>query len=318
MRTVHVLTLALLTILPLSRASAADAKWVHISSAHFDMYTSESEGEAKAALVHLEAVREYFLAATHFHDPGGQTVRIVVFHAAGDYTKYRPANVLSAKAYGISAGAVAAPPTVVIQGLKPEMYEQAFREYTQLVLDDSAPTLPLWFRAGLSELYSTLKPTDAGMNLGGLPHINSRSGEVGDVNLSLLFGVDRQALYASREDFDNTGGLGGSVQSSMSQSQDFARAAWMLVHMVMFQQEYRPKFGEFMRTLAGGGETGAAFEKVYGVPLSKVKADLTLYSRQTGITVVTAPFKPAKPPAPEVRPATKEEQDKVFADLSKH
>ena len=64
---------------------AADPKWIHATSEHFDMYTAESEGDAKAALQHLEAVRAYFLAATHSKDPGGQPVRIVAFHSAENY-----------------------------------------------------------------------------------------------------------------------------------------------------------------------------------------------------------------------------------------
>ena len=104
----------------------------------------------------------------------------------------------------------------------------------------------------------------------------------------------------------------GSVQAHLSESQDFARASWMLVHMLIFQQDYRPKFGEFMRTLATGGETGAVFDKVYGVPISRLQTDLTLYAKQTGIMIMTAPFKAEKPPAPEVHPVTKEEQDQLF------
>ncbi len=96
MRPLYALTTALLTILPISCLPAADAKWVHATSAHFDLYTSESEGDARAALAHLEATRAYFLAATHTHDPGGRTVRIVAFHAESDYSKYKPTEVRSA------------------------------------------------------------------------------------------------------------------------------------------------------------------------------------------------------------------------------
>ncbi len=76
---------------------AADAKWVHATSEHFDLYTTESEGDAKAALQHLESVRLYFLASTHAKDPGGQPVRIVAFRSLGDYSKYRPREVGSAR-----------------------------------------------------------------------------------------------------------------------------------------------------------------------------------------------------------------------------
>ncbi len=329
--------------LPASRSFAADAKWIHMTSPHFELYTSESEGDAKSALSHLEATRAFFLAATHSHDPGGQSVRIVAFHTEGDYAKYKPAEVRSAKAYGVATGA-SGQRTIASLGLKPDMLDQVFREYTQLALDDSAPPLPYWFRAGLSTVYSTLKPADNGMNLGAAPRSSFRNGEVADVDLNLLFGAGRDALLASRDkaavDFNtttistgsNNGALatagsrdpGGSsaaalssIQSTLAQSQDFARASWMLVHMLIFQQEYRPKFGEFMRTLATGVETGTAFNKVYSAPLSKVQADLILYSKQTGLMVMTAPFKIEKLAAPEVRPAAKEELDQVLAALNK-
>jgi hypothetical protein len=343
MRLSHGLTLTLLTILPLTSLHAADAKWVHATSAHFDLYTSESDSDAKAALQHLEATRAYFLAATHTHDPGGQTVRVVAFHAESDYSKYKPVEVRSGRAYGIASGT--APATVVVQGLKADMFDQVVREYAQLALDDSFPTLPYWYRAGVAAFYSTMKPGEGTMSLGYAPRSSYRNGEVGDVSLPLLFGINREALLASRDkaatDFNASGtnlgatngakssagsrDPGGSssaalegVQSAMAQSQDFARAAWMVVHMLLFQPEYRgPKFGEFMKTLAEGTETGTALEKVYDRPVSKVKADLVLYAKQTGINVATAPFKFERPPVPEVHPATREEQDRIFADLAK-
>ena len=69
--------LALLSLsLPSARVFAAD-KWVHATSAHFDMYPDESETEVRAALPHLEAARAFFINATHTQDPNGQPVRIV-------------------------------------------------------------------------------------------------------------------------------------------------------------------------------------------------------------------------------------------------
>lgn len=334
------LLLAIACIAPLT---AADPKWLHITSPHFDLYTSESESDSKAALQHLEATRAYFLGATHFHDPfATQQVRVVAFHSDGDYAKYRPADVGSAKAYSLAAGS--APATIAVVGLKQDVYDLLVREYTQLILDDSARGLPYWFRAGLATVYSTLKPTDAGMNLGAAPKSGFRNGQIADADLQLLFGINREGLLASRDkaaaDFYTVQGNAGSanglqatagsrdpngaasnalagVGSTLNQSQDFSRASWMLVHMTMFQQDYRPKFGEFMRTLATGIETPAAFIKVYERPLSRVKTDLVMYASQTGIMVVTAPFK-AEKVAPEVKPAAKEEQDRIFADLGKH
>ena len=316
--------IALLSLIPIC-LSGAEAKWIHATSAHFDMYTDNSDGDAKAALVRLETSRAFFLNAIHAHDPGNQSVRIVAFKGDADYSKYKPADVRTAKAFGL------APATVVVQDLKPDTFDQLFREYAQLALDDSGPTLPYWFRAGLAAVYSTMKPGDKGIDLGALPRSDLRNGQAANVSLPLLFSVNRETFLASREngaaaEFSSGTGnaaLGAravaldSLQGTLGQSQDFARSAWLLVHMLIFQQEYRPKFGEFLRTLAGGMETGTAFGKVYAAPLSKIQTDLVRYSEQTGLMIMTAPFKFEMPSPPVVKPATKEEQDKVFAELKR-
>jgi phosphoglycerate dehydrogenase-like enzyme len=91
--------LAILSLsLPAARVFAAD-KWVHATSAHFDMYAAESDAEVRAALQHLEAVRTFFATATHSQDPNGQPVRIVVFHSEGDFNRFKPAEYVMSSAY---------------------------------------------------------------------------------------------------------------------------------------------------------------------------------------------------------------------------
>src|SRR5580692_1787995 len=93
--------LAVLSLsLPSARVLAAD-KWVHATSAHFDMYTDESESEVRAALQHLEMVRAFFVNATSSKDPNGQPVRIVAFHSDGDFYKYKPAEYVLVGAYSL-------------------------------------------------------------------------------------------------------------------------------------------------------------------------------------------------------------------------
>jgi hypothetical protein len=330
-RFVFCLTILFSSVLQPARGFAADAKWIHATSEHFDLYTAESEGDAKAALQHLEAVRAYFLAATHSKDPGGQAVRIIAFHAASDYAKYRPEEVGSAKAYA-QAGAV--PATIAAASLKPEMYEQIFREYAQLVMDESSPSLPYWLRAGLADLYSTLKPGDNQIKLGIPPVRDYRSSGIQDVDLSVMFDIDRAGLLAARNkqgtdihnDPDAQSAVFGKANAAQTTAltqnlavtgQDYGGGIWMLTHMIMFQQDYRPKFGEFVGTLGNGQPTGAVFTKVYGRSLPQVASDLKLYAKLPGLSSANLPFKYEKPAAPQIRPATKEDQDRIFADLTR-
>src|SRR5580698_9890302 len=80
-------------------AFGADTKWIHATSAHFDMYSAGSESDVRTALQYLEAVRGFFLEKIHSQDPGGQPVRIVIFQSSGDYTKYRPAEYAGSDAF---------------------------------------------------------------------------------------------------------------------------------------------------------------------------------------------------------------------------
>lgn len=331
-RILFFLILLLSCALPSARTFAADTKWLHATSAHFDMYAAEGEGDPKAALLHLESVRAYFLAATHSNDPGGQAVRVVVFHSEGDFTKYRPTEAGAARVFTQWG---AAPATIVALGLKPEIYEQVFREYTQLVLDESAPTLPYWFRAGLSEIYSTLKPADGSVKLGSPPVRGFKAGGISDgLDLTVLMTIDRAGILSSRgkqsTDFytetisaKTSAALGNGTATtalnnvSSQATEDYAGAAWMLTHMLMFQQDYRPKFGVFLNALGTGTESGAAFTKIYGRSLSQVANDLKLYAKQPALATITMNFKSDKPAAAQVKTATKDETDKVFDDLSR-
>lgn len=229
----------------------------------------------------------------------------------------------------------AVPATIAVVGLKPAVYEQIFREYAQLVMDESSPSLPYWFRAGLADLYSTLKPGDNQIKLGIPPFRDYRSTGIADLDLSILVGIDRAGLLASRskqgaDSFADTGSAANAAfgaanaaqtnalaQARSSLAQDFGGGIWMLTHMVMFQPDYRPKFGQFVGTLGTGQPTGAAFISVYGRSLNQVAVDLKLYAKQPSLSSANLPFKYEKPETPQVRPATKEDLDRIFADLGK-
>jgi hypothetical protein len=308
-------------LLSCAHAFAADQKWVHATSVNFDMYAAESDSDARAALLHLEAVRAYFLAATHSKDPGGQPVRIIAFRSESDFSKYRPAEAGSLHIYAFAGNT---PATIVVLGLKPEMYEQIFREYCQMVLDASAPSLAYWFRAGLAEVYSTLKPGEGTLKLGSPPLREFKASGQG-VDLVALVTIDRAGLLASRAKQDSA--FYADTSSSFSRAtalnqvqgnatQDYPGVAWMLTHMIMFSQEYRPKFGEFTGAMAGGMDSGTAFNNVYGRSLAQVGDDLRLYVKQSSLAVANVKFSGEKPASPQVKAATKEDQDRILLELA--
>jgi hypothetical protein len=326
MRVVRFLLLVLLVSTPLV---AADAKLVHASSPHFEMYAAQSGSDIRAALQYLEEVRAFFVNATHSQDPNGQPVRVVVFESEGDFAKYRPSE------YGVvPAYSMAGPPaTIVSLGLKPENYEKIFREYCQLVLDQSAPKLPYWLRAGLAQFYSTLKPEGDKIKLGAAPAREFHTHDGLNVNLVQVFSADRRLFLESRsrpstEFYADTGsyaalGAKGAAQTQAMNaletkaSLDYELPSWGLTHMIMFSPLYRTKAGEFISLLGSGQETVATFGSVYGRSLSEVRSDLDLYMRQSGLAVATTAFKSEKIPAPAMKPSSKEEVEALLAPAGK-
>ena len=290
------------------------------------MYTDESEAEVRAALQHLEAARAFFVNATHTQDPNGQPVRIVAFHSDGDFYRYKPADYVLVTAYSLPGP----PATIVSKSLKPESYEGIFREYCQTVLDLSASQIPYWFRAGLAQLYSTVKPGDGTIRLGFPPNRSYQSG-TGGISMQMLIGIDRKAYLESRSkganDFDTdtdvNAALGKKAQASSglnaatTDSQDYQAYTWMLTHMVMFGKDYRDKAGQFIAALASRTDTATAFSTIYGRSLQQVLDDLQLYMKQAGLPMVNPKFVFDKIPAPQIQAMTKPDQDGLLADLGK-
>jgi hypothetical protein len=91
----------------------------------------------------------------------------------------------------------------------------------------------------------------------------------------------------------------------------------MLTHMLMFNPQYRAKVSQFIGALASGQDTGAAFNTVYERSLSQVLDDLLLYMKQSSLSVANPKFVYDKPAAPQIQAMTKEDQDRLVAELGK-
>ena len=182
------ITLALASLLPLASSFAADTRLVKAVSDHFEVYTTDNEAAAKAALTHFEMVRAYLLKAIHSQDPFRNPVRIVGFKSLGEFSPYRPRNVESEKAFALSD---AEHMTIVLAGLKKEFYEYGVREYVTELLGRAAPKMPYWLKLGFSELYCTLHMENGQLMLGSSPNRDFHSVTSPDLlNMSVMFSLN--------------------------------------------------------------------------------------------------------------------------------
>ncbi len=85
--------------------SAAQDQWLHLSTPHFEMYTTGSEKRAREVILYFEEVRSFFIQASPGRGAIEFPVRIIAFKNARQYDAYR-INSFAAAFYGRVAGEV--------------------------------------------------------------------------------------------------------------------------------------------------------------------------------------------------------------------
>ena len=314
------IALALASLFPLASSFAADTKLVKAVSDHFELYTTDNDAAAKAALQHFETVRGYLLKTLHSQDPFTAPVRIVGFKSAGEYTPYIPrTGDLASKAFTESKGDSV---TLVMSSLKKEAYQFGVREYAMLLLDKVAPKMPYWLKMGMSELYSTLYEDNGLMRLGAEPARDFRATVSPDFDMAVMFalkgGVSRNkgaADFYSESTAANVTKTGSTMANmEATTTVDYPVVLWQLTHMLMFKKEYSPKFGPFVAAVREEN-TDAVIGQVYGQSLAGLKQDLVLYIKLPSHAVAGIKFDLDTPVTPQVSQLNAAESALVLADL---
>lgn len=263
----------------LPAANAAAPAFLNAASDHFDLYTTDTEAAARAALDHFETARLFLIRRVGGVDPFPQSVRIVGFRSNNEYRSHMP-NIEAEHAFSkINGDAV----TIEVDTLKPTAYEYAMREYVNLLVARAAPNIPYWLRMGFRELYSTMKTGNGEIRVGEDPYMEKRAslGEPSTTFLTLLFGLtagstwgdSAEAVHASNK-FIALGGLDSTLSVGVDPS--YRLTALHLTRMLMFDKNYSPKFNAFVSALTGGADTIAALKTVYGQSLADVVTVLRL------------------------------------------
>jgi hypothetical protein len=328
-----VMTLALASLFPLASSFAAETKLVKAVSEHFELYTTDNDAAAKAALTHFETVRGFLLKTLHAEDPFAGPVRIVAFKSAGEYAPYVPGGGDAAgQAFSVSKGDK---PAIVMAGLKKDDYQFGVREYASLLLDRLDPKMPYWLKLGLSEFYSTLRPDNGVVHMGAEPARSFRGEVSPDFNMQVMFalngGINRNKGAA--DFYTQSSQLSGSSTGSTSSTStnQFAKGdamanmeatttvnypviLWQLTHMLMFKKEYSPKFGAFVGAL-NGGNTDAVLGQVYGQSLAGLKEDLLLYIKMPAHEVLSVKYQLDGPVTPQVSQLNPTDSMAVLAEL---
>jgi tetratricopeptide (TPR) repeat protein len=274
----------------------SEERWIHLSTAHFDMYTTNNEKQAIAALQKFEQVRYFFMQSSYSKTVPEDQVRIIAFRSEKEYKPYRLNQ--GSFAYYLRSRKV---DYIIMQDIEPSHYQTAAHEYTHLIVEHTGVKLPLWLNEGLAELYSSIEP-HGDRALVGRP-IPGRAQVLATTRwmpLKAVFSVDQNSPYYNE----------GSKMSI------FYAESWALTHMLSLSDLYRSRFNQFLTSVSAGHSTEDALQAVYGKSPDQVMEDLQNYLHRSAVSAADFPVKLGKQSLePQVTSASYLDVELTLADL---
>jgi len=270
----RILTCAILLLLSTTAPTLAVAEgpWLEVATPNFRFYGNVDETDLWTAAANLERLRGTLAQVTSEEMVQlAVPLQVYVFKDWQSFTAYalrdaassvEEAGYLVPHAHGIYAAlnAAAANPTQLI-----------YRQYIQYLLQSRLPTLPVWFRQGLAEVYSTFRVDGKEAILGWRADLLIRPGS--EVAIA-------------------TPGQGWSVERIVDQParpEQLGPAGWrsyldrcrMLSHyLVIADQQRRQQTRDYIRRVARGEDSGTAFRSAYGEDLTLLDRELAAYQEQ--------------------------------------
>ena len=288
--------LAAVAFLGVPKCAFAEERWLKLTSANFELFTTEKEKAAKEALLYFEQVRSFFLQATHSTEGTPLPVRIVAFRSEKEFLPFRPNEFVEAYYQGGRERDY-----IVMQHIRLESFPVVVHEYMHVLTEHSGLRLPVWLNEGLADVFSTLKAAGGRVQVGApLPGRLQVLREKKWLDLETLTAVDHNSPYYNERD---RAGL-------------FYSQSWLLTHLLFLSDEYRSKFPEFLVSLLSSSSPAAAVQKVYGKSLPAVRRDLERYMQGDRVNVALYPIQLEKSAEqPEAHEATALESGLALAGL---
>ena len=274
---------------------AQDQQWISLKTSHFEMYTTNSEGQARSTLKLLESVRSFFEQTTSLIQPGGKPVRIIAFSSREEYAPFRLQSTSFAHYLHSRRGDY-----IVLQDIDPEHYRAAIHEYTHYVFRMAGLNLPIWLCEGTADFYSSFEAQGRRSVVGGVLNSRLHSLEGAELlPLATLFAVDH----------------GSPFYNEPTKVALFYAQSWALVHMLAFHPQYRALFPSYLQAVSAGVSCAQAFQQVYQKSVADVAADLQLYVPQIATHQSVSEIAPVQHEEPSVLSLSELEGAITMADL---
>ena len=263
---------------------AVDDDWSRYESENFELYSDQSDREARAILHDLEILRGVFLQEMKLVERNRLQVTIYAFDRVSDYEAYTHAFDKKQKS---TAGLYLRRPDRAIIMLRPMDNREAaqrvvFHEYVHHMFRAIEQDPPLWFNEGMAELLAGIQIKKDRVEIGHplvdriIPLRDARP-----IPLATLFDVSKDSKYY------NTDGHAGV----------FYAQSWAVLHYWRFgKSKLEPEAVNRFMAVAGRQEElertniQSLFEECFGMDYAKMEKDLFRYIRRGRYTYGKLPL----------------------------
>lgn len=297
----------LIAFLLLTSSAFCKDNWFRFNSKNFTVISNADQKDIRRVAERLETFRTVFLqllpkVRTNASIPN----TVVLFKSHDSFRPFKPKykgktrdNVGGYFLAGWNGNYIAL--TAEKDGRDP--LEIIFHEFVHYIINSNLKNAPLWLNEGLAEYYSTFELSDDGKFVIGTPiprHIFALKSKP-LLSLDKLLAVDHKS-----PDYNESSKVGV-----------FYAESWALVHYMfngMKDGKGRAQLTDFLRQLAMGKKTDAAFQQSFQTDYKTFESDLRGYIRQYLFPVLIGRL-PANFSAKADQPATAEQMTDVDAQF---
>lgn len=276
-------------------------KWVKLTSGEFRIFSNASERETQEIATNLLRMREAVGKITQLKVRSPLPMYVFVFKNERSFAPYRDA-IFQRRNANVTGGFLSSRNAnfVILQAdSAPGVDHVVYHELTHYFVENTLAGLPLWFKEGIAEYYSTFSVSGDKVSIGkAVPEhvVWLRDGNV--MPLADLFAVDSRSPDYSE----------GRRQGV------FYAESWALFHyLVVGNEQRRPQLPVFLSLIRAGKSNEEAFTTAFKTTYADLERELRTYVRRPTMGYVS--YSLAELPIPAISSPQLAARDEVLYAL---
>ena len=296
--------LALVAVLP---AHAADQHWLRVSSDHFIVVTDAGEKPGHDVVAHFEQMRSVFgqllsRGKLRMSEP----MEIIAIRGDKDYSQLTPqvdGKPISSTGFWLSGG----DRTFVVLNLsQPDPWRAVEHQFAHYMLNYNYPPTPPWFDEGFAEYFASLNLTARNTELGSDPELTPSYqtdilGHQTQTKISKSFTeILQNPVWLAWPDLLTMKNRGANGQEGTHHTLFYAQS-WILVHYLLNKDKMSELGRYFGLVEIQRMPAEQAIQRAFGMPVAQLDLEVKAYFRSLAplFNALDDSQRPNAPPIPQ-------------------